>query len=334
MSSLSLNPMLSASSSGKPLTILPSFPLPEQDLQAYDRRVNDYYHFKVASVSRTLGFVLPEVASKFGKCPGWEIDNTSTPKTLTLSGGHDERSRTEIVKRTVEEFRSRKHFHVLKEWRREVKPVYGPTGELLFSINRAAFPLLGIVAYGVHMVAFSRNSRGDVKGLWIQKRSHNAANYPGFLDNTVAGGMATGEKPFDTLIREAQEEASFTKEMVCRRAKACGTLSYFHTRKAEMGGEVGLLQPGVHFLYEMEMPRDVKPKSHDKAVEGFRMMKPGSIREEMLAGRLKPWFALVVIDFFVRHGIIHEGNEPDFLEISVRLHRRLEFPVFGASFHN
>ncbi|KAI1430635.1 NUDIX hydrolase domain-like protein [Xylaria sp. CBS 124048] len=257
-----------------------------------------------------------------------------TPQTLTLSGGHDEHSRSEIVRSTVEHFKSKDTFQILNKWRQEVKPAYGPTGELLFSINRAAFPLLGIVAYGVHMVAYTRNARGEVKGLWVQKRSQNAANYPGFFDNTVAGGMATGEKPFDTLVREAEEEASFTKELVNRRARACGTLSYFHTRKAEMGGEVGLLQPGVHFLYEMEMPKGVKPKSRDKAVEGFKMMKPGALREEMLAGRLKPWFALVVIDFFVRHGIIDESNERDFAEISVRLHRRLEFPVFGASFYN
>ncbi|KAI1827778.1 thiamine pyrophosphokinase-related protein [Xylaria intraflava] len=310
------------------------FPLPEQGLEAYDKKVNSYYHFMVASVPGTLGFVLPEVARKFRKCPGWEVDDVSIPGTLTLSGGHDDNSRSEIVKKTVEQFRKNKTFQILKKWRQEVKPAYGPTGELLFSINRAAFPLLGIVAYGVQMVAFTRNSRGGVKGLWVQKRSQAATNYPGFLDNTVAGGMATGEKPFDALIHEAEEEASFTSELVRRRAKACGTVSYFHTRKADMGGEVGLLQPGVQFLYEMELPRGVQPRSQDKAVEGFRMIKPGAIRDEMLAGRLKPWFALVVIDFFVRHGIIDEANERDFVEISVRLHRKLEFPVFGVSFHN
>jgi hypothetical protein len=52
----------------------------------------------------------------------------------------------------------------------------------------------------------------------------------------------------------------------------------------------------------------------------------------MLAGRVKPWFALVVIDFFIRHRIINEGNEQDYVEICARLHRTLEFPVFGVSF--
>ncbi|KAJ2986924.1 hypothetical protein NUW58_g4800 [Xylaria curta] len=40
----------------------------------------------------------------------------------------------------------------------------------------------------------------------------------------------------------------------------------------------------------------------------------------------KPNCALVVVDFFVRHGIITPDNEPDYAEILRRLHRKLPFP--------
>ncbi|KAI3317778.1 thiamine pyrophosphokinase-related protein [Xylariaceae sp. AK1471] len=308
------------------------FPLPEKNLEAYIEKVNSYYHFRVASVPATLGFVLSSVAREFAKISGWKINNDTVPKTLTLTGGHDEPSRTAHVMETLQQLRENQTFDLLRKWRNELKPAYGPTGEILFSIERSGFPLLGIVAYGIHMVAYTRDEHGDVKRLWISKRSEHATVYPGLFDNTVAGGICTGEKPFATLIREAKEEASLPEELVRQRAKPCGTLSYFHTRKKEAGGEVGLAQPGVHFLYEMELPKDVKPMRGDNEVAEFKLFDASQIKEAMLAGKVKPWFALVVIDFLLRHGLIDETNEPDFIEISIRLHRSLEFPVFGVSF--
>ncbi|KAI1421923.1 thiamine pyrophosphokinase-related protein-like protein [Xylaria sp. FL1777] len=308
------------------------FPLPEKDLKAYTARVNSLYHFRVGRDTTTLGFVLPEVANRFRQCAGWYVNDRTTPKTLTLSGGHDHDSRSEIIKATMIYFKNKREFGILERWRDELKPCYGPTGKMLFSIDRAAFPLLGIVAYGVMLIAYTRNEQGGVKGLWVQRRSREARTHAGLLDGTATGGLPVCKKPFTALINEAHEEASFSTELVGQRARACGTLSYFHTRRREMGGEVGLLQPGVHFLYDMEVPEDVEPKSSDMNVEGFELMAPDRIKWEILAGNVKPWFALAAIDFFVRHGIIHEENERDFIEISMRLHRNLQFPVFGVSF--
>lgn len=36
---------------------------------------------------------------------------------------------------------------------------------------------------------------------------------------------------------------------------------------------------------------------------------------------------LVLLSFFVRRGILTPENEPDYIEIVSRLHRRLEFPT-------
>jgi len=36
-------------------------------------------------------------------------------------------------------------------------------------------------------------------------------------------------------------------------------------------------------------------------------------------------------DFFIRHGIITPENEPNYVEISSRIHRTLEFPL--AKYH-
>ncbi|KAI0805679.1 thiamine pyrophosphokinase-related protein-like protein [Xylaria sp. FL0064] len=308
------------------------FPLPQKDLKSYTTRVQTLYHFYVEQDPTTLGFVLPEVAAKSSKCPGWTVHNRTDPKTLTLTGGHHFETRSEIVKTTMAHFKNKRTFVILEKWRGELKPCYGSTGETLFAIERAAFPLLGIVAYGVMLMAYTRDEEGGINGLWVQRRSREARTHAGLLDGTAAGGVPIHKKPFAALVSEAHEEASLPRELVAERARACGTLSYFHTRRREMGGEAGLLQPGVRFLYDMEVPRDVEPRSSDADMEGFELMSLERIKGEILAGNVKPWFALAVIDLFVRHGIIHEENERDFVEISMRLHRNLEFPVFGGSF--
>ncbi|KAI0453569.1 thiamine pyrophosphokinase-related protein-like protein [Xylaria acuta] len=323
-----------------------SFPHPSRNLKAYTTRVNSLYHFKVSGESATLGYMLPSIARIFASYPSWVINSKSRPKTLTLTAGPDTSSRSAAVETTLASLRQRGIFAVLSNWRDELKPAYGVSGTLLFSIERAAFPLLGIVGYGVMLLAYTCSSSStskeggdggkEVSGIWVQRRSRSARTHAGYLDGTAAGGMSVDTRPFTTLLAEAAEEASLGKELVGVRAKACGTLSYFHTRKREMGGEVGLLQPGVHFLYEMELSLedDVQPRSNDRNVAGFELMTPEELRAEILAGRAKPWFALAAIDFFVRHGIITEENERDYVSICMRLHRNLEFPVSGVSFLN
>jgi 8-oxo-dGTP pyrophosphatase MutT (NUDIX family) len=303
-----------------------SFPRPETGFEDYLEKVNSYYHFRVHSVSATLGYVLPRVATEFRKFKDWELDDQKTPKMLTLVGGHDEASRSAVVGKTISNMVENKTFGILKKLKEELKPIYGPGGELLFSIDRAAFPLLGIVAYGVHMVAYTRDAKGDVDKLWVSKRGEYTGSYVGFFDNTVSGGMRTGETPREALIREAGEEAELSSSDLAN-VKPCGTLSYFHIRKPEQGLDPGLLHPGVQYLYEMVVSEDYDPIPDNNEVESFHQLGCKEILEHIMDGKVKPIFTLVAIDFLLRHGAIDEKEERDFVEISMRLHRSLEFPV-------
>jgi 8-oxo-dGTP pyrophosphatase MutT (NUDIX family) len=87
------------------------------------------------------------------------------------------------------------------------------------------------------------------------------------LDNTVAGGIAAGEDPFESLVREADEEASLPEEIVRKDTKACGTVTYIHVRDERAGGEIGFIQPECQFVYDLELPADVVPKPNDSEVE-------------------------------------------------------------------
>jgi 8-oxo-dGTP pyrophosphatase MutT (NUDIX family) len=79
--------------------------------------------------------------------------------------------------------------------------------------------------------------------IWIPRRAAGKQTYGGMLDNTVAGGMATGEDVVECLIRESDEEASLPAEFVRENAKAAGTITYIYIRGEQAGGETGLIQP-------------------------------------------------------------------------------------------
>jgi len=103
--------------------------------------------------------------------------------------------------------------------------------------------------------------------FWIPRRAESKQTYGGMLDNTVAGGMATGEEPLECVIREAQEEASLPEHVVRENVKAAGIITYMLLRDERAGGEVGLVQPECQYVYELELPRDVIPKPCDGEVE-------------------------------------------------------------------
>lgn len=224
----------------------------------------------------------------------------------------------------LQSVREQKKFAVLDGWRNEVYPIYGPRRELLTSLERSATPLFGVVTYGVHMTAFVRD--GQSMRIWAPRRAETKQTYPGMKDNTVAGGVSTGEQPFNCLIREAEEEASLPEDIV-RSAKAVGTLTYFHVRDARAGGETGLCQPEVQYLYDLELPSHIVPRPGDNEAVDFQLLTVEETREAMAKGEFKPNCALVLLEFFIRHGIVTAENEPDYIEIVSRLHRRLEFPT-------
>ncbi|GAM90124.1 hypothetical protein ANO11243_081640 [Dothideomycetidae sp. 11243] len=307
-----------------------NFPYLHKDPETYLRRVAYYYHLQVAAhPGLCLGYVLPSVAAVFRGLEAWEVDDAE--RTLTLVYGETEHDRTVIVANTTAAMRSLDHFLVLRGWRDELYAAHGPGGEILFSVERAAASLLGIVQYGSHMTAYVREKNEDdteTFKIWAPRRSATKQTYPGMLDNTAAGGLPAGESATTCMIREAAEEASLPEDLLQRRMRAAGAVSYFHVRDARAGGEVGHLQPEYEFVYDLDLTgTDIVPKPADGEAEDFRLLTVEEIREAMRDGQFKPNCALVLIDFFVRHGLLTPENEKDYVEIVSRLHRVLEFPT-------
>ncbi|KKK13329.1 hypothetical protein ARAM_001996 [Aspergillus rambellii] len=192
-------------------------------------------------------------------------------------------------------------------------------------MERCASPLFGIVSYGIHVTCYVEDSTG--LRLWVPRRSKTKQTYPGMLDNTVAGGMSTGENPFECFVREAMEEASLPEDIVRANATSVGCVSYTYVRDSRAGGETGLVQPEVEYVYDVKLAADVIPKPNDSEVEEFCLFTVDETKKALANGEFKPNCAVVLIDFFIRHGIITPENEKDFLEIITKIHRRLEFPT-------
>ena len=249
-------------------------------------------------------------------------------RTVELKAGDNAQERSRVLAHFWGGLREKEVFEVLKGWRGEVYPIYGPRGEVLMSMERAATPLFGVVTYGVHMIAYVKDQqdREEMK-IWVPRRASTKQTYPGMMDNTVAGGITTGEKVLDCLVREALEEASLPETFVRENARPCGTVTYFHVRDERAGGETGLCQPECQYVYDLELPGDVVLSPGDDEAVDFRLLSVEEVRMALGRGEFKPNCAVVLLDFFVRHGVLTPENDRDYIELVSRLHRRLEFPM-------
>lgn len=188
-----------------------AFPYPESDPTAYIARTNTYYQLRVAYHDYALGYMLPSVAEVFRGVPGWALDDDA--RTLTLTAGTNASERSHAVATTLLAMRATGHFKVLDKWRDELYAVYGRGRELLFDVERSASPLLGVVSYGVHLTAYTRApDTGEIR-IWTPRRARTKQTYGGMLDNAVAGGIASGESAFESLVRECGEEASLPEAL-------------------------------------------------------------------------------------------------------------------------
>jgi 8-oxo-dGTP pyrophosphatase MutT (NUDIX family) len=277
-----------------------------------------------------LGFMTENVLNKLIKTPvsvKGELEVRRDQREVCVFKEETEKDRSERVALTTTYWRENKEFKILEGWRNELYPVYGPNNELLYSVERTAAALLGVVMYGAHMTAYvkSPESSYGIK-LWVPRRASRKQTYAGMLDNTVAGGMATGEDPFECIIREAHEEASLPDGLVRENATPHGTVSYIYLRSKLASGEVGLVQPEVQYVFDLELPANITPKPNDSEVECFYLWTVEEVQDHMLKGEFKPNCALLMLDFFIRRGILTPENEDEFAEIKSRLHRPLNLP--------
>lgn len=283
---------------------------------------SDLYSFKIAGYDDTFGYLLKYIVDASTWPTGWSVSHEE--KVVLLSGSTRE-ERNEVVNSMLLAEKKKNTFASLRKWAGEVFPIYGPKKELVLSMEGAATPLFGVVRYGVQLLAYQKADAGI--SVWIARRAKSKKTFPGMLDSTVGGSLPTGESPFECLVREAEEEASFSPSLIRDLAKPCGTLSYINITDQRTGGELGLICPEVQYLYEMQLPENIKPRPGEDDVEEITLLNVEQLKYELATGQFTPTHGCVLLDFFIRHGILTAENEPDYIEITSRLHRKHIFPT-------
>ena len=188
------------------------------------------------------------------------------------------------------------------------------------TLERFPSPLFGIASRGAHMTAYV--GAGPSLKVWVAQRSRHIYTYPGKLDTSVAGGVKASDTALDCIVAEADEEASLDTSFVREHVVPTGMISYLSRNVKN-----DTYQPVVLYVFDLQVPSDMPLKPHDDEVEAFHLMSVREVFDAMLEWRFKPNCCLVMIDFFVRHGVITEENEPDYLELLTRLRRPLPVPL-------
>ncbi|MEW8507859.1 MAG: DUF4743 domain-containing protein [Candidatus Thiodiazotropha sp.] len=181
------------------------------------------------------------------------------------------------------------------------------------TVDRASAPYFGLRAYGQHLNGFVRDGEG--LKLWIARRSADRRNFPGCLDNMVAGGLPHDLSLVENLRKECQEEANIPQHLA-DRAQSVGALTYC-TETA-----VGL-KPDTLYCYDLQLTADFRPTNSDGEVAEFMLMPVEEVATRVAeTDEFKLNCNLVVIDFLVRHGIINPET-PGYLDLVQGLHENI-----------
>jgi 8-oxo-dGTP pyrophosphatase MutT (NUDIX family) len=174
-----------------------------------------------------------------------------------------------------------------------------PDGAVLAQIDRGAIPAFGIQAVGVHVNGLVH--RPDGLHVWIGRRARDKRLDPGKLDHIVAGGVAAGAGPMETLTKEAGEEAAVPPELAAQ-ARLVSSFGYVMERRE------GLRRDWL-YCYDLILPEDFLPRPADGEVESFELWPIEKVIATVKnTNDFKFNVNLVLIDLFIRLGLIEPAQ--------------------------
>ena len=202
-------------------------------------------------------------------------------------------------------------------WRDETYPIVTRFGAAPLALaERAAARFWGLLCFAAHCNGYlADDDSGRPSHLWIARRAPDKPTDPGLLDNLIGGGIAHGQSPFEALLREGHEEAGLPPALV-EQARA-GSL--IEVRRDVPEG----LQHEQLFVYDLEMPHDLRPHNHDGEVAEFHCL-PLTQALALAAGPdMAVDASMVTLDFALRHGLLsataHAELAPGFAALTVTL---------------
>ncbi len=157
--------------------------------------------------------------------------------------------------------------------------------------------------FGTSASAFTSTACEQTGGLylWVAKRAADRRIDPGKLDNLIGGGLPLGYTVEENLKKEAWEEAGIEATLAAT-AKPAGLLRY---KKDMMKG----VRNDALFVFDLELPESFTPRNTDGEVESFTLLPAAEVADIVAkTDDFKFNCNLVMIDFFLRHGVIGKDD--------------------------
>jgi isopentenyldiphosphate isomerase len=281
------------------------------------------YALYLPNDSRPHGYMLPETVTKMPWSPEFDVQHES--RSIRLSDSSDgldtAAACNNAFQKVIDDAIAANIFPSVHGMHSEMYKIMG--ANQFIHLERFMAPLFGIAARGAHLTAFV-NTPDGIK-VWVPRRAANLFTYPNMLDTTVAGGVKSDNSPFQCIVAESDEEASLPRDFVVKNVRATGVITYMTKSRVTQ-----LIRPDVIYVFDLELPSSMIPVPKDGEVAGFELMSVEEINAAMFRQEFKPNCNLVMIDFFIRHGIVTPDNEEDYVEIAARLRRKLPVPTTPA----
>ena len=154
---------------------------------------------------------------------------------------------------------------LIRGWRNESFALLDSnSGQRWARIERAACRFWGTLTLGAHANGYIADTQGRPTHLWIARRSASKATDPGLLDNLIGGGVADGQSPRQTLVREAWEEAGLSPQLL--EPALPGRVLRLQRDVAE-----GLQFEDLH-TFDLPLPAHLQPVNQDGEVAGFECL--------------------------------------------------------------
>ena len=258
--------------------------------RCHNYQLNQFRPFYVAGYK--VGWIRPEDLPLFEQSP--ELFAVESERVVLLGEPSSPKERSAQLDAVLRQWRDQGH---ITGWRDEHYLISNDEGTPLFSVERSATALLGVLNLGVHLNGFVK--RTDGIWLWMARRARNRPRYPGKLDQMVAGGMTAYQGPQQVMKRECQEEAGVPMTLA-ETLKSVGLVTLCHHNSK------GQLRREILYTYDLELPETFQPCNQDGEVEEFQLMPIAEVvRLVAETDEIKTNCNLVVLDFLVRHGVLH-----------------------------
>lgn len=188
---------------------------------------------------------------------------------------------------------------LVRAWRDETYAIVSlSTGQHLARTERAASRFWGTLTLGAHATGYVASEEGRPTHLWIAQRSSHKATDPGLHDNLIGGGVADGQSPRETLVREGWEEAGLTPVQMA--AAKPHRVIRVHRDIPE-----GVQLEDLH-SFDLRLPAGFVPQNQDGEVARFDLLPVAQALALAAGDRVTVDAALVTLDFGLRHGLLTE----------------------------